>query len=85
MNKDHRAIRAALVVKSPERAIDFIKACNLPEDEELMLIECDIKHKSYIKVSTEQHVSESYIKSTKKRAYAHIKDALDYRDEKSNK
>lgn len=51
MNSQHRAIRALLQSMAPKRAIAYIRAFELPEEEAQYLIECDVRRKSYVKAA----------------------------------
>lgn len=78
MNSQHRAIRALLRSMAPNRAIEYIKSFNLPEEEECCLIECDVKRRYYSDLVTDKKkpFSPEVIKKRKKSAYAHISDQL---------
>lgn len=78
MNSQHRTIRALLTSMAPNRAIDYIKSFNLPEEEEHFLIQCDVKRKSYAELVTDntRPCSPEVIKDRKNKAYAHIADQL---------
>lgn len=78
LNSQHRAIRAILKEMSTKRAIGYICAFELPEVEEYLLIECDIRKRSYASLYQEGY-TESVIKSAKRRAYHRIADELNYR------
>lgn len=75
MNSHHRAIRAVLQTMAPKRAIEYIQAFELPELEEKILIECDVRKRSYASLCFDGY-SEKVIKDAKRRAYAKIADAL---------
>lgn len=76
MNNQHRAIRALLQTMAPRRAVGFIQFFQLPEDEELFLIECDVRGLSYIQVADKHHTTPEAIKRRRRRAYAKIADAI---------
>lgn len=75
MNSQHRAIRALLQSMAPRRAIDYIQSFDLPELEEIILIECDVRRRSYASLCPAGY-SEKVIKDAKRRAYAKIADAI---------
>lgn len=75
MNSQHRAIRALLQSMAPRRAIDYIQSFDLPELEEKVLIECDVRRRSYASLCSAGY-SEKVIKDAKRRAYAKIADAI---------
>lgn len=65
-----------LQTMAPLRAIDYIKLFQLPAEEELYLIETDVRRKSYVQVSQDFHTTPEVIKRRKRAAYAHIADAI---------
>lgn len=83
MNSRHRAIRAMLTAMSPVRATDFIKSFHLPEEEEKILIACDVQKKSYASQYLNGY-TERVIKDSKRRAYTKIADAIEYEKEKGH-
>ena len=76
MNAQHKAIRALLTTMAPKRATDYIKSFELPEEEELFLLECDVRRKSYVKAADDNHTTPEVVKRRKMSAYAHIADAI---------
>lgn len=78
VNDQHRAIRALLQTMAPRRAVDYIRSFQLPEDEELFLIECDVRGKSYIQVAEAHHTTPEAIKRRRRRAYAKIADFIQH-------
>lgn len=80
MNSQHRAIRALIQSMAPNRAVEYIKAFNLPEEEERCLIECDVRRKCYAQLVTDvtMTLSPETIKKRKQSAYAHIADQLNH-------
>lgn len=76
MNSQHRAIRALLQSMSPKRAIAYIQSFELPEEEELFLIECDVRGLSYTQASDKHHVTPEVIKRRRQKAYSKISDAI---------
>lgn len=74
MNEQHRAIRALLTTMSPKRAVGYIKSFELPADEETVLIECDVRRKSYAQVCGALHLSPEAVNRARHRAYKKIVD-----------
>lgn len=79
MDEQHRAIRALLTTMSPRRAIQYIQLFELPEEEAEVLIECDVRRRSYVQVGDRLHISPECIKKRRRRAYAKIADELNHR------
>lgn len=76
MNTQHKAIRALLTTMAPKRAAEYIKSFELPDEEELFLLECDVRRKSYVQAAEDNHTTPEVIKRRKMSAYAHIADAI---------
>lgn len=76
MNSQHRAIRTLLQSMAPKRAIAYIRAFELPEEEARYLIECDVRRKSYVKAAEDNHTTPEVIKRRRQRAYRKIADAI---------
>lgn len=76
MNERHRAIRALLTSMSPRRAVWYIKAFELPQDEETAIIECDVRRKSCVQVAEKLHVAPDTVKRYRQRAYRKIASEL---------
>lgn len=72
MNERHRAIRALLTTMNPKRAIAYIKAFELPPDEETALIECDVRRRSCVQVAEAMHIAPDTVKRYRQRAYRKI-------------
>ena len=81
MNSQHRAIRALLSSMSPRRAAEYIRSFELQPEEELYLLECDVRRKSYVEAAEDNHTTPEVIKRRRKRAYAKISDELNHRSE----
>lgn len=77
MNERHRAIRALLTSTSPRRAVEYIRAFELPEDEETALILCDVRRKSCLEAARALSVSPETVKRYRHRAYAKIADEIE--------
>ena len=79
MNTQHKAIRALIQAMAPNRAKDYIKSFDLPEEEELFLLECDVRRKSQVKAADDNHTTLEVVKKRKMSAYAHIADEINNR------
>lgn len=78
MNSKHRAIRSLLSSMSPRRAIAYIQAFELPEEEELFLIECDVRGLSYVQAADKHATTPEVIKRRRQRAYSKIADEINH-------
>lgn len=85
MNDKHRAIRTQISVMCRERAIDFIKAFHLFEDEELYIIEHDVNGKSIAQIAEEHNTSTDVIGKRRNSAFMKMADAMEYAKEKQNR
>lgn len=81
MNSQHRAIRSLLSSMSPNRASEYIRSFALRPEEELYLLECDVRGKSYVEAAEDNHTTTEVIKRRRQRAYAKISDELNHRGE----
>lgn len=61
---------------APKRAAEYIKSFELPGEEELFLLECDVRRKSYVQAAEDNHTTPEVIKRRKMSAYAHIADEI---------
>ena len=80
MNEEHLKIRNVIRMMSPRRAILYIKSFGLPEEEETLLIECDVYRKTYAGLYSKGYSSKT-IKSAKQRAYTNIANELYHAEE----
>lgn len=78
MNAQHREIRARLSRMAPQRAVDYVKAFDLPPMEEACIIECDVRKRSCVDVAMDLFVSPDTIKNCRRRAYGKIADGISY-------
>lgn len=78
MNSQHRAIRALLQSMSPRRAVEHIQSFQLQAEEELFLIECDVRGLSYAQAADKHSTTPEVIKRRRQRAYAKIADELNH-------
>ena len=76
MDSLHQAIRRLLRSISPGRAEAYIRAFRLPPEEELFLIECDVRRKSYIAAAAEYNTTPEVIKRRRRQAYEKIVDQI---------
>lgn len=76
MNSRHRAIRTLLSTMSPRRAIEHIRALDLPAEEELFLVECDVPCLSYMQAADKRATTPEVIKRRRQRAYSKIADEI---------
>ena len=63
---------------APKRAVAYIRSFELPEEEEIFLIECDVRRKSYIQAAQDHATTPETIKRRRQRAYAKIIDHLEH-------
>lgn len=61
---------------SPRRATAYIKAFGLQEEEELFLIECDVRGLSHTQAADKHHTTPEVIKRRRQRAYSKIADEI---------
>lgn len=80
MDSRHREIRAQLSRMAPRRAIAYIEEFDLPLDEAVCVIECDVRRKSYTQVCDLLHLSPEAVKRARRRAYKKIADGQDKRE-----
>lgn len=78
MNAQHREIRARLSRMAPQRAVDYVKAFDLPPMEEACIIEFDVRGRSCVDVAMDLFVSPDTIKNCRRRAYGKIADGISY-------
>lgn len=78
MNPQHKEIRSFLSEMAPRRAKEYIRAFELPQDEENFLIACDVQNKTHIQTAMEYHVSPETVKKKRQRAYMKIADAINH-------
>lgn len=74
MNTTHRNIRAKLRSMSPQRAIDYVSALELPGDEAFCIIECDVRRQSCVHVANKLHMSVDGLCKLRRRAYQKLAD-----------
>ncbi|MDE6879977.1 MAG: hypothetical protein K2P20_01315 [Oscillospiraceae bacterium] len=79
MNSQHRAVRALLQSMSPRRAEAYIRSFRLPQEEELFVLECDVRGKTYVQAARDNAVTPEAIKRRRQRAYRKIADEINSR------
>lgn len=78
MNTNYRDIRAKLRSMAPQRAIDYIAALDLPEDEAFCIIACDVKQQSRQQVANRLFASVEYVKKRRRNGYQKIRQGKAY-------
>lgn len=78
MNSQHLAIRSLISSMAPKRAIAYIKSFELPPEEELFLIEHDVRGKSYVQIAQEHNCSVDVINAKRNKAFSKIADAINH-------
>lgn len=76
MNRNHKAVRDFLSNLPPKRAVDFVDSFLLPDNEAMVVIECDVRRKSCVQVSMERNMSVETVKRHRCRAYHKIAQEL---------
>lgn len=72
MDDRTRAVRGMLRGMAPSASIPYIKSFQLPEEEELALIECDARGRSVQQVAMALHVSYETVKRRRRSALRKI-------------
>lgn len=72
MDGRRRALRAAITRMSRREATEFIKSFQLRENEEQVLMLCDVEGKSVVAASLAMHCSCELISKLKQSAYNRI-------------
>lgn len=70
----HKQIRRRLQSMAPKRAIAYVMSAQLPPDEAVCVIECDVKRKSYCETALLLNVSPETVKRCRRRAYQKFAD-----------
>lgn len=83
MDAQHKAIRALLTAMSPKRAIAYIQSFDLPAEEQLYLIECDVRRKSCVQTAQDNKTTPEVVKRRRRSAYAHIADEINHREQET--
>ena len=69
MNSNHKAVRNFLSNLPPKRAIAFVESFLLPDNEETIVIDCDVRRKSCVQVAVERNMSVETVKRYRCKAY----------------
>ena len=64
---------------SPRLAEEHIRSFHLPAEEELFLLECDVRGKSYVQAAQDNATTPEVIKRRRQRAYSKIVDELNHK------
>jgi DNA-binding NarL/FixJ family response regulator len=72
MNSQHKAIRALLTSMPPRRAIDYIKAFELPYEEEYCIIQREVRCQSVQEIAMALNLSPETVKERRKQAFQKI-------------
>lgn len=77
MDRQRKAVRGYIAGMAPNRAVEFVRSFDLPEEEEAQsLILCDVRQRSYVQASDILHLSPESIKRKRRKALDKIIDAL---------
>lgn len=72
MDSRAKAVRSQLRSMAPSRSIPYIQSFQLPEEETLVLIECDAKGRSVQQVAMAQNLSPETVWRRRKKALQKI-------------
>jgi DNA-directed RNA polymerase specialized sigma24 family protein len=61
---------------APRRAIEYIKAFELPAEEEICIIEADVRKRSLVEIALARNMAVDTVKRNRKRAYMKIADQI---------
>ena len=76
MNSNHKAVRNLLSNLPPKRAIALVESFLLPNTEEMIVIDCDVRRKSCVQVAMDQNMSVETVNRYSCRASHKISQAL---------
>ena len=62
MDRQRKAVRGYIAGMAPNRAVEFVRSFDLPEEEAQSIILCDVRQKSYVQASDILHLSPESIK-----------------------
>lgn len=74
MDSYHKQIQRRLQIMAPKRAIAYVMSVQLPPDEAVCVIECDVKRNSYCETAFLLNVSHETVKRCRIRAYQSLVD-----------
>lgn len=69
MEMHAKALRAALRELTPAKTIPAVQSFELDTDEELFILEADVRHKSITQIAQERHVSEETVKRKREKGF----------------
>ena len=72
MDSAVKMIRERISKMPPKEAIEYIKSFELPEEEELFIIERDVRRKSIVSISDKNAVSVETVSRRRHDGYAKI-------------
>jgi DNA-directed RNA polymerase specialized sigma24 family protein len=75
MNSQHRAIRARIAGMTPTRAVEYVEAFGLPEEEAAVLIFCVVRKKSQLEAAIVHKMS---VETVKERCHAALSKIADH-------
>jgi DNA-directed RNA polymerase specialized sigma24 family protein len=76
MDRKSSAVRFVLSTTDPKRAIEMVKSFSLPSDEEVCIIDREIKKKSIQQIAMEQNISPETVKRRRRSGLYKIVDSL---------
>lgn len=77
MDAQRRALRGLVSAMAPCRAVAYIRAFELPEEEETCIVEIDVRGRSCQQVAQLLHVCPEVVKRRRRRAYGKMLDAIE--------
>jgi DNA-directed RNA polymerase specialized sigma24 family protein len=61
---------------APRHAVEYIKAFELPPDEEACIIEADVRRKSLVQIALARNMAVDTVKRCRRRGYQKIQDGI---------
>lgn len=80
VDPETRTIRAMLCAMCPKRAVEYIKAFELPPEEEMVLIEREVRKRSVQQIADAYKMSPETVKHRRRAAFHKIKDGIHFSD-----
>ena len=78
MDPETRTIRAMLCAMCPKRAVEYIKAFELPPEEEMVLIEREVRKRSVQQIAEAHQMSPETVKHRRRAAFHKMKDGIHF-------
>lgn len=78
MDPETRTIRAMLCAMCPKRAVEYIKAFELPPEEEMVLIEREVRKRSVQQIAEAHQMSPETVKHRRQAAFHKMKDGIHF-------